>query len=310
MSKTPTVSVVMAVYNAESYLAPAVTSILGQTFTDFELVVIDDGSTDRSLKILTHYAAKDDRIHLIRRENRGIPKTRNELLENARGELIAVMDADDVAMGDRLARQVEFLRQHPEVVCVGGAYDWIDEAGRVLIHRIEPIDDSEIQQWLLQGRTCLHQPTAMMRRAAVIQVGGYDESLPQAEDLDLFLKLGEIGKLANLSDTVLHYRQHDRSISKVKQFQAIALLTQVCQRAWQRRGMEARVLDLQPWMPCDRPSRQQYFLRYGWWFFNTRQRWAAIVYGWRAVLALPNKLDSWKLLLCGLVKPFPNTTSS
>jgi glycosyltransferase involved in cell wall biosynthesis len=310
MTRAPTVSVLMAVYNTERYLAQAVESILGQTFTDFELVIIDDGSTDRSLKILERYAARDDRIRLISRENRGIPKTRNELLKNARGKFIAVMDSDDVAMSDRIARQVEFLSQHPDVLCVGGAYDWIDEAGRVLINRIEPIDNNEIQQRLLQGVTCIHHPTAVMYRLPVLQVNGYDESLPQAEDLDLFLKLGEIGNLANLSETVLQYRQHNRSISKVKQFQVIALLTQVCQRARQRRGIEGQLLEIQPWLPYDRPSRQQYFLRYGWWFFNTRQRWAAIIYGWRAILALPHKLDGWKLLLCALVKPLTKPTSS
>ncbi len=306
-SSVPIVSVVMAVYNTERYLAQAVESILAQTFTDFELVILDDGSTDRSWKILKAYAIRDPRIRLISRKNRGIPQTRNELLAHARGEFIAVMDSDDVAVPDRLARQVEYLRQHPDVVCVGGATDWIDEAGRLLITRLEPQTDAEIQAWLLKGRTCINHPSAMMRRHVVMQVGGYDESLPQAEDLDLFLKLGELGKLMNLPDVVLCYRQHDRSISGARQQQDIAYRRLACERAWQRRGITGRFEIDKPWRPHDRPSRQQYLLRYGWWFFNTGQRWGAIVYGWRAVLAQPHKLDSWKLLICALVKPLPTS---
>ncbi|MCS6814229.1 MAG: glycosyltransferase, partial [Cyanobacteria bacterium] len=221
------------------------------------------------------------------------------------GEFIAVMDSDDVAMPDRLARQVAFLRQHPDVVCVGGANNWIDEAGRLLVTQIEPQGDANIQDWLLKGRTCINHPSAMMRRQAVLHVGGYDESFAQAEDLDLFLKLGELGKLENLPDVVLSYRQHDRSISGAKQRQDIAYRRLACERAWQRRGIAGTFEITQPWRPIDRSSRQQYLLHYGWRFFNTGQRWAAIVYGWRAVVAMPHKLDSWKLLICALIKPLP-----
>ncbi len=306
MSDPPTVSVVMAVYNTERYLVQAVESILGQTFRDFEFVIIDDGSTDRSLKILQKYAATDDRIHLISRENRGIPKTRNELLAHSTGEFIAVMDSDDIAMPDRLARQVEFLRQHPEVVCVGSAQDRVDEAGRLLFTQVEPEEDLEIQQWMLRGYTSINNPSAMIRRAAIVKVGGYDESLPQAEDLDFFLKLGEIGKLANFKESLIQYRQHQQSISETKQCNAIEWGRKACERAWQRRGIHGNYDATQPWRPHDRPSRHDYILKYGWSFFNRGQRWAAIVYGIRAIRTLPLKLEGWKLLICALVKPSPS----
>lgn len=305
MSSHPAISVLMPVYNAERYVAEAVESILGQTFGDFEFLITDDGSTDRSLKILKHYAAKDARIRLISRPNTGYVKALNEMLTEAKGEFIARMDADDMALPDRLAHQVEFLRTNPEVVCVGGFQDWIDEAGRVLFHYQDATQDSEIQQRLLAGCTAINHPSAMIRRGALIQIGGYDESLCPAEDLDLWLKLGEIGKLANLDRIVLRYRQHDKSVSEQRQSQQNEQRRIACERAWQRRGVVGKLAEIQPWRPVDRQSRHQFMLRYGWWFFNTGQRQAAIAYGWRSIRALPFAVDGWKLLVCALIKPLP-----
>jgi glycosyltransferase involved in cell wall biosynthesis len=305
MSKSPIVSVVMAVYNTERFLAQAIDSILKQSFQDFELMIVDDGSTDRSLKIAQQYAAKDDRIQLITQPNQGIPKTRNVLLQAAKAELIAVMDSDDVAFPDRLKQQVEFLQRHPEIVCVGSFQDWIDEAGRLLFNHTEPESNDAIQPLLLGGRTCISNPSAMMRRQALVQIGGYDESLPQVEDLDVFLKLGEIGQLANLPETLLQYRQHLRSISAANQMREIDLRRQVCEAAWRRRGITGQLLETSPNRPYDRSSRHAYLMQYGWRFFLDRQRMAAVIYGWRAVSTLPLKLEGWKLLLSALVKPLP-----
>ena len=191
----------MPVYNTARYLPAAVESILTQTFREFEFIIIDDGSTDRSGKILEKYAAQDDRIQLIHRANQGIAKTRNQLLEQASGELIAIMDADDIALPDRFARQVDFLQAHADVVCVGSALDWIDERDRYLGHCEMPQFDAEIQSLLVGGISMLHHPCTMARRSALLQVGGYDESMTASIDLDLWLRLGEVGKLANLPET-------------------------------------------------------------------------------------------------------------
>jgi glycosyltransferase involved in cell wall biosynthesis len=302
----PTISVLMPVYNAQRYLAEAVESILNQTFEDFEFLIIDDGSTDRSRKILERYAAQDPRIVLISRPNAGFVATLNELLSKAKGELIARMDADDISLSDRFARQVEFLRQNPDVVCVGGAQDWIDEAGRLLLYHKEAEQDTEIQQQLLCGRTAINHPSALIRRAALLQVGGYDASLFPAEDLDLWLKLGEIGKLANLSNTVIKYRQHSRSISEIKQLEQTQHRQKACEQAWQRRGIKGQFEVGEPWRPVDSLSRHRYMLRYGWWFFNTGQRYAAVVYGLKAIQAVPSAPEGWKLLACALIKRLPN----
>src|SRR5438067_12011849 len=118
----PAISVIMSVYNAEAFLEAAVQSVLMQSFSDFEFIIIDDGSTDRSNQILQDYARKDNRVRLISRPNKGLTASLNEGLKLARGEFIARMDADDVAAPDRFKIQVEYLRDHPEVSVRGSAY--------------------------------------------------------------------------------------------------------------------------------------------------------------------------------------------
>lgn len=305
MSHLPLISVLMPVYNAQHHVAQAIESILNQSFADFEFLIVDDGSTDRSLKILQRYAKQDSRIRLVTRPNKGIVQTLNQMLAIAQGELIARMDADDVAMPDRLARQVEFLRQHPEVVCVGGAQDWIDEAGRFLLHHPEAEQDAEIQQLALTGQTPINHPSALIRRSALLQVGGYDESMYPAEDLDLWLKLGEIGKLANLKDTVLQYRQHNQSVSERMQVEQTQQRRNACQQAWNRRNIQGHFHESEPWRPVDRPSRYRFITMYGWWFFNAGKRTAAIIYSLKAIRILPWALEAWKLLACAILKPVP-----
>lgn len=307
MNPVPTISVLMPVYNADRYVAQAVESILNQTFTDFEFLILDDGSTDRSLKILQRYAAQDLRIRLISRPNRGYVASLNEMLTQAKGEFIARMDADDIATPDRFTLQVDFLRRHPHVVCVGGAQDWIDEAGRFLLHHPEAEQNDEIQNLALVGHTPINHPSALIRRVSMLQIGGYDETMCPSEDLDVWLKLGEIGELANLRETVLQYRQHDKSVSEVKQVEQIQKRRESCERAWQRRGVEGQYQfkEAEPWRPVDRPSRHRFMTMYGWWFFNRGQRSAAIDYAIKAIQALPFNPEGWKLLACALIKPLP-----
>lgn len=305
----PTLSVLMPVYNAERYLAEAMESILQQTFTDFEFLIINDGSTDRSLSILQRYAAEDPRIRLVSRANTGYVQALNEMLALAEGEFIARMDADDISLPNRFAHQVEFLQQQPDVVCVGGAQAWIDEAGRFLSCLSAPQEDSEIQRLALAGHTPINHPSAMMRRSAVLQIGGYDPNLCPAEDLDLWLRLGEIGKLANLSETVLKYRQHDQSVSERQHATQTQQKRKACENAWQRRGIAGHFEATDPWRPGkDRKSRHQFMMQYGWWAFNSGERQTALVYSWKAIQALPTHLGGWKLLLSALVKPIPAQT--
>jgi glycosyltransferase involved in cell wall biosynthesis len=304
---SPVISVILPVYNAERYVGQAVESILAQTFADFEFLITDDGSTDRSLAILKRYAVKDSRIQLTSSPNQGVSKTRNQMLHQAKGQFIAVMDADDIALPNRFASQLEFLHQHPEVVCVGSAHAVIDHRGRFLSHLPLPQQDAEIQQAALAGHGSICHPCAMIHRAAMLAVGGYNEDLHSAHDLDLWLKLGEIGKLANLEAPLMQYRIHTHSVSGRNYIAQREEARQACEAAWQRRGMKGNFEAADPWRPGkDRQSRHQFMMQYGWWAFNSGERQTAVIYGLKAIQALPTNLTGWKLLVSALVKPLPD----
>ncbi|QZZ18813.1 glycosyltransferase family 2 protein [Leptothermofonsia sichuanensis E412] len=307
MSQIPLISVIMPVYNAERYVGQAIDSILAQTLDDFEFLIADDGSTDHSLSVLQTYAERDQRIRLSCHSNQGVSRTRNQMLQQARGEFIAVMDADDIALPDRFALQVDFLRQHPAVVCVGGSHHLIDEAGRLLTFLDLPQTDEAIQKAALAGHGSICHPSAMIRRYALEKVGGYDEAYHSAHDLDLWLKLGEVGQLANLSQAVLQYRLHPHSVSGRNPIAQRLEARQACEHAWQRRGIEGQFEAEDTWRPAgDRASRHHFMLQYGWWAFNSHQRQTALLYGWRAIKALPLSLEGWRLLVCAAVKPLPD----
>ncbi len=308
MTTLPLVSVLLPVYNADRYIAQAIESILNQTLTNFELLIIDDGSTDGSAQILQAYAAQDQRIRLLVRENRGLISTLNEMLQQAKGEFLARMDADDLSLPDRLQQQVQFLQQHPEVVCVGGAFDLIDPQGRTVQWIPMPQSNAEIQQMLLIGRTIINHPCALIRRSALLQIGGYDPEMRTVEDLDMLLKLGEIGELANLPEVVLKYRFHPNSVSAQNILFQTQMAQLACQRAWKRRGIAGTYDSPQPWYrPTPDPaSRQAFFHRYGWWAFCAGLRLTAADCGIQAIRANPRTIESWKLLICALLKPIPS----
>ena len=310
MNENPTVSVLMPVYNAQRYVAETVESVLAQTFRDFEFIITDDGSTDASLKILEAYAAKDQRIRLTSRGNKGLTPTLNEMLAKAKGEFIAIIENDDVALPERLARQVEFLQHNPDVVCLSGAHELIDEKGRLLTCLEIPRHNDEIQQLALAGHCSICHPGAMMRRSSLIEVGGYDETMRMAHDLDLWLRLGEIGALANLKDTVVKYRLRTDSISGQNPIKQRQEAREACERAWQRRSIKGHFEATEPWRPgSDRSSQHDFMLQYGWWAFDSGQRKTAAIYGTRAIAALPFAIGGWKLLACAAFKPLPTGDS-
>jgi glycosyltransferase involved in cell wall biosynthesis len=233
----PEISVLMSVYNGEKYLSEAVDSILSQSFRDFEFIVIDDGSTDRSKRILEKYAAKDPRIRLVSRENRGISKSANEGLALARGEFIARMDADDVSLPGRFVEQVAFLKKNPDYVAVGCGVMVTDCDLRPLGLRWELLDHPTIESELLSGNGgALTQPSTMIRKSALLQIGGYDERLPNAEDLDIFIRLSEIGLLANLESVLLLYRKHPASDNHTRHGTWQATKSLIIRETIERRG--------------------------------------------------------------------------
>jgi len=300
----PSVTVLMTVFNNEKYLKQAVCSILDQTFCDFEFIIVDDGSTDGAPEILSRLAKQDDRIRLIRGPNRGIANASNQGLSLARGEIIARMDSDDVSVATRLEHQVEFLRSHPDVVACSGWYTYMDAQGRRLTTIRMPVSDEEIQASCLQGNPALCHGCVAMRRTAVETAGRYDPSFIAAVDLDLYLRLGEVGKLANLPEVLLQVRLHSASIGGGGRNVQYELARGACERAWKRRGIQGRFSAPPPWRPGeDAESQHNFLLMCGWWAFNSGERRTAIIYGCRAVQARTFNAAGWNLLVCALLKP-------
>jgi glycosyltransferase involved in cell wall biosynthesis len=214
VARAPRVSVVIPVFNAETYVAAAIESVLGQTLEDFELIAVDDASEDGSPELLERLARSDRRIRVITNDqNLGLSGARNRGWRVARARYIAFLDADDVALPDRLSRQVEFLDAHPPVAAVGGAVITIDDSGRRISSVRYPTKNRAIQSRLLRHICAVCQPAVTMRRAALEAVGGY--RFRCVEDYDLLLRLSERFELANLQEPVILYRLHLHQLSLV-----------------------------------------------------------------------------------------------
>lgn len=212
----PKVTVLMAVYNGAAFLGEAVESILSQTFSDFEFLIINDGSTDSSRDIILSY--KDARIRLIDNEtNMGLIASLNLGIESAKGEYIARQDDDDVSLTSRLTVQVDYLDNHPEVGLVGSGVDFIDEKGAPAGKWRTPTTNSLIRWSLLFG-TCVAHPTAVLRRSVLERSGGYDQNALYAEDHDLWCRLSHYTGIANLPELLVKKRIHESAVS-VKYFE-------------------------------------------------------------------------------------------
>ena len=214
----PLVSVVLVTSNVDRFLAEAIESILGQTFKDFEFVIADFGSTDKSKEIISGYAARDPRIKFHEILPFGLVEARNTACCLARGRYLAMMDADDVALPNRLEWQASYMEEHAEVGLLGGATEWIDSAGRFLRLVSFPTTDHEIRLELA-GRCPFSHPAVMLRREAFVNSGGYRPVFAQAEDYDLWLRIGEQFQLANLERTILRYRIHANQLTLRKRAQ-------------------------------------------------------------------------------------------
>lgn len=207
----------MSVHNGEAYLRASIDSILEQSYGDFEFLIIDDASTDRTPAILDAYAGKDERIRISRNlENLGLTASLNRGLELAQGEFIARQDADDISLPMRLDVQRRILESDPEVVLVSGRIEMIDEAGKIT-GKVRPARHASepVIPWILLFYNYLSgHSLATFRRAPVMQLGGYDPGFRQSQDYDLWLRLSRVGKIRVPELMLLQLRMHEESISK------------------------------------------------------------------------------------------------
>ncbi len=221
-SPTITVSCLLPVYNGQAYLAESIQSILDQSLDDFELIIVNDGSTDGSDKIIDDYQKRDKRIRVLSQENAGIVAALNAGLAIARGTFTARMDADDISLPDRFAVQVSYLKEHPDVVLVGGKPITIDANGQT-----QPASKADFKSPRQQHeqtdltvfppiiKTALH-PLVMLRTDALKKAGGYSSAYPHAEDYDMYIRISRYGLIHDINVPVLKYRLHGANISMTR----------------------------------------------------------------------------------------------
>jgi glycosyltransferase involved in cell wall biosynthesis len=203
----PLVSVVMSAWNARATVGEAVASVRAQTYPHWELIVVDDGSTDGTGDVVEAVARVDPRVRVVRPGTRiGRGGARNHALRQARAELVAVNDADDVSLPDRLVTQVGYLAAHPEVGVVGAQVADFGAWGGPVVRIRYPLDPDLIAARFDRGRNAIAHQACMMRRAVLDEVGPYNPAMQRCQDLELFLRARRVTALHNLDDVLVHYR--------------------------------------------------------------------------------------------------------
>lgn len=212
MSANPRVTVLMSVYNSADFLREAIDSILNQTFKDFEFLIINDGSKDKSLDIIKSY--KDRRIVLVSRPNKGLVASLNEGISLAKGEYIARQDSDDISVKHRLKTEVEFLDSHPSVALVGSNYAHIDKVSKCTGTVTNIFTNSDDLKVALVTCNQYGHGSIMMRSSILEKVGMYDRSVGHVEDYDLWLRISRVADVANIEEPLYLYRKNEKGVTQ------------------------------------------------------------------------------------------------
>lgn len=208
----PKVSIIMPVYNNQDYIKEAIDSVISQTFKDWELIIIDDASSDHTADIIKTY--KDKRIIFLKNDrNEGVTASLNKGLKRATGEFVARIDSDDICMPDRFELQVEFLDNNPKTVIVGSNAEIINSSGEKISITDLPMTDLEIRNRLFIKNPLLH-PSIMLRRKILSKCGQYNEKFNGAEDYELWFRLLLLGRAYNFKKTLIKRRIHDNVVTK------------------------------------------------------------------------------------------------
>ena len=298
------VSVCIPVYNAAKYLPDCVASALNQTFVPTEIVLLDDASTDRSLSVALKLAKTDARIKVFTKKHSALGDTRNQLIRYSSSGLMAFLDADDIAEPDRLAKQVAFMSRHPNCVGLGGHVCLIDEFGHRFFRQVwQPQEPDDVERQLLMGRaSTIMQTTLMLRRTVFEQVGGYNPALNCSEDLELYLRLAEVGELWNLPDVLVKMRRHPQSISSIdRNREAEARRANILMPAWKRRGIsELPLYDI----GTEAASRSEWYVRTSLGYLNAGSPRRALIHWLCGFKENPASIDVWRagiIIICRIL---------
>lgn len=202
------ISVVMAVYNASKYIARAIESILHQTFQEFEFIIVDDGSTDDTLEIAKRYSERDNRMRVIKSDHRGISYARNIGIKESKYPWIAIMDADDIALPDRLEKQINAAKGNPKVVVWGTYTYYINSKEKIIgFYKFGPTSEKEFYEQRKKGMIVgVHGATALLKKDIVLKAGGYDPQIQAASDFELFDRMANHGLIISVPEPLLLYR--------------------------------------------------------------------------------------------------------
>lgn len=241
-NKNELISVLMPAYNAEKYIGEAIESILSQTYKNFEFIIIDDCSTDKTGEIIEKYKKKDKRIKAYKnKKNIYIAANRNELIKLAKGKYIAWQDADDISLPQRLEHQYKFLEKNPKVGIVGGYLQFFnDKEGNTSVRKYSA-NDEELRRKIFRYSP-VAQPTAMIRRKILSEVGVYNLKYPPAEDIDMSFRIGKKCKFANLQEITLRYRENETSAT-FKKLKKIELSTIEIRNKYSKQGYKMTLKD-------------------------------------------------------------------
>ncbi|MDP6525628.1 MAG: glycosyltransferase [Kiritimatiellia bacterium] len=246
----PRISVLIPVFNGQKDLAETLESVLQQTYDDWEMIAIDDGSSDRTPEILVAYGDRDRRIRVVRQDNAGITKALNAGITHVRGDYVARLDCGDICVPERFERQTSFLEAHPDVVVVGSFAERVTPEGWPVDVCRPPCDHEAIDGLYMSGHGggILHT-AAMIRGTALQEVKGYREEFTCAQDTDLWLRLGETGRLANIPEVLLVIRHSLFGISSSMRSLQIEMSRRAIHCARERRGLQALEEPPQRWLP-------------------------------------------------------------
>ena len=292
------ITVLIPVYNAEKHIGDTLDSLLTQTSTNFEVVCVDDGSTDESLKVLKSYKQKFKNFKVISRKNTGIVSALNDGIAESSGEFIARLDSDDICKHDRLEKQAQFLVQNDDVIVVGSSAELIDEKNRKI--GFFPVKDSHEQllEELLKGNSVIHHPSAMIRKSALLKVNGYREGYCPAEDYDLWLRLSEVGKLANITEPLIIKRQTTTGLVATRIHDRDQIVEQSLNEALNRRGLSTSKLKFS----LGFTSTYDIYEQWTWLAIKHSNLSTARHYALKAAINKPFKKSNINMLYCAFIK--------
>ena len=310
MDKRVTISILMPMRNAEAYIVETIQSLLDQTFSDFELIIIDDGSSDASLSMVKSFI--DGRIRILKGNMQGISAALNRGLKSAQGKFVCRCDSDDIYPKERLQSQIRWFEGHGDFIAVAGKFSSMDEKSKVIAEFKSGESECDITSELLTGKTRTHLGTYLVRKNVLDDLGGYREYFVTAEDIDMQLRLAEKGLIGYIPENMYFYRIHNDSITHVQSSNKREFYEGIA-RDFLKQRLKVGQDDLQrgeaPAPPAvdNKPKDSSiqilgYLIGESWRLHGEKKKHAALLVAIRACTKKPFYWQAWKNIIMILIK--------